>query len=467
MQIDPVITGIPISGGIAMLSFFGWNRQTRRAMESELGRRDKALKGNIRLRPVDALLGRSRGYGQLPLAIFGSKGASTVPAMLMNYERMGAESYVGPILLAELARDLREMCIAAIPEIFHDRIIEVEAEMLSAGLGGMTIAEAQAIEKFWFREIRIGTEQWIEAIDRNRAVTRVSPIALPVELSTAGHAALAYFPIKAFKKHFPLAPIYATTIFDTYTGVRKRYPDMCALFDPEQLIRGYMGSDNQLNQARNDFGGAYLWPATTLGSWLTTEHAGSLNGFGRIFPSDDPGGTATISVWAETVPAFFLEPWAGKLPGVFYTSPGVVQEKIIRGIETIVADDSLMGLPFRKSAKGNARVLNVIAPVVPEDFRDDIIAIQDRVGPWLKELDVDMTIQFVSTTQPLQLDGTGVIVLVLLEGVDAGPDELRQLAECTYPVPEGFLSDGNGHRPRVEVKQLELNESTNETDQKA
>ena len=455
MQIDPVFTGIPIGTGVTMLSFFGWNRRTRRAVEAEIGQRDKALKGQVRLRPVDVMLARSQGYGQLPLAIFGSKGASTVPAMLMNFERMGADSYVGPILLAELARDLRDMCIAAIPEVFHDRIFEVEAHMLPAGLGGMTIAEVHAIEKYWFREIRLATERWLEAIDRNTAITGVGPVAAGTELSSAGHAALAYYPIKMFVNRFPLAPVYAATIFDTFTGVRKRYPDISALFDPEELVRGYMATDNQLNQSRNDFGGAHLWPAMMVGSWLTREHVGALNGLGRVFPKEDPGRTATISVWAESLPTFYIEPWKGKLPGVFYTSPQVVQEKIIRGIETVVQDESLMGLPFRKSAKGNARVLNIVAPVVPDDFAEDIVAIQDRVGPWLKELDVDMAVQYVSTTQPLTPGGTGVITLVLLQGVDAGPDELKQLAEGAYPIPHGFLSDGNGHKPSPERKQLE------------
>ena len=38
------------------------------------------------------------------------------------------------------------------------------------------------------------------------------------------------------------------------------------------------------------------------------------------------------SWWAETIPVFSL-PGTKKLPALYYTSPGVVQEKIIRGIE--------------------------------------------------------------------------------------------------------------------------------------
>jgi hypothetical protein len=437
-----------------MLSVRGWNRQTRRAAEAELARQNKALKEEVRLRPVEGVLSRSRGYGQVPMAIFGSKGASTVAEMLMNFERMGAEDYVGPLLLAELARDVREQCIDAIPSVFHNRIIQVEAEMLIGGLGGRSIAEAQAIEKFWFRELRMCTDRSIEAIDANRGLTKVSPLALMVEMSAAGHAALGYHPIKTFTQHFPMAPVYANTILDTFPDIRERYLEMCALFDPEGLIDGYNLTDNALNLTRNDFGSAHLWPAATVGKWLTTEGTGILNGFGRIFPRTDKGRTGTMAVWAESIPAYFLESASDKVPGVFYTSPGVVQEKIMRGIETILTDTLLMALPFPPAPKGSPKSLHVIAPIVPEDFADDIAAVQDRIGSWLKELDPGVTVNFVSCTQPLHPGGTGVITLVLLLGVDAGPDEIEDLAKGAYSTPVGFLSAGNGHKPPTDVKRL-------------
>jgi hypothetical protein len=335
--------------------------------------------------------------------------------------------------------------------------------MMSAGAGGETIEEVQADEKLWFPEVRSATNQWLNAIDRYRALTRVGPPMLYAELSSAGSAAFAYYPIHTFCQHYPRSPVIAGAIFDARTGIRRRYPEMYKLFDAEKLIRGYGATDNRLNQARNDFGMIHLFPAMVVGSWLTTEHVGALNGFSGIFPRDDPGRTATVSVFAETIPVFHFDPWKGRLPDVYYTSPGVVQEKIIRGIETLIADDSLMGLPFERSAKGNARVLNVIAPIAPDDFRDDIVAIQDRVGAWLKETDVDMSVQFISMKQPLSPEsGTAILTLVLLQGVDAGPDELKQLAEGTYPVDQKFLPGGNGYKPRPQEQPM-LSDSQKKT----
>lgn len=435
-----------------MLAFFGWNRENsrrfKRELEAERARRERELHGSVVLRPVDDQRSRSRGYFQLPLAVFGSKGADTLPATLKAFERAGAQDYVGPILLCELARDIREQCLDDMPSCFRDRVVQVEAEMLIGGTGGDSIEDVQADHKFWYRELRLYTQKWLDTIDRYRALTRVGPSMLYAELSSAGHAALAYYPIRAFRQHFPRAPVVAGAVFDARTGIRKRYPEMYALFADEGLVRGYVTTDNRLDQARNDFGMSHLLPAMTVGSWLTTEHVGALNGFGGVFPREDPGRTATISVFAESIPVFHFEPWNGKLPGIYYTTPGVVQEKIIRGIESLIADDSLMGLPFERSPKGSARVLNVIAPIAPQDFQQDIVAIQDRVGGWLKEIDVDMTVQFISMGQPLTPQSeTAIVTLVLLQGVDAGPDKLEQLAEGTYPIDAKFLA-GNHYKPR-------------------
>lgn len=444
MQIDPVVTGLPIVGGLVMLSLFGWKRENsrrfRRARAKEEERRKKVLEGSTPLRPKDDTRRRGNGYGQISIAAYGSYAAGILPATLMEFERAGAEQFVGPILLCELARDIREMCLEDMPPIFRDRVIQVRAPMLPGGLGGETIEEVQLQEKFWLPDVRRGAQAWLEAIDQLRAVTDVNPMLNLSIMSPGGHAALGYPVTKEYHKHFPAVPVYASTILDHKTIVRSKYPDLRALYNPERLIRGYITCDNRLDQPRNDFGMAQLFSAMTAGSWLTRKHLGVLNGLNYVFPGDDPGRTGTISVWAETIPVFYLTPWEKVLPGIFYTRGGVVQEKMIRGIESVLGDVSLQGLPLERAGEGATRVLCVIGPIEPKSYRADIVEVEERIGHALKEQDVDCTLQYASVGQPLTpQSSTAVVSVVLLQAVAAQGEEIDALARGTLPIRGKFL----------------------------
>ncbi len=190
----------------------------------------------------------------------------------------------------------------------------------------------------------------------------------------------------------------------------------------------------------------------TTGHWITQkrDQQTALNGLNAIFPAHNPGQTGTVSVSVETVPALY-EPATKRHGAIFHTSPALLTQKIIHGIERVISDETLQALPLRKSKPGSARVLCVIAPVTPEFLRSASMEVEERFGSWLKERDVDLVVQYASIGQPLTPDGTAIISFVLLQLVDATDKQIADYARGKVRDNPAVLPHvaTNGHSRRL------------------
>jgi hypothetical protein len=321
-------------------------------------------------------------------------------------------------------------------------------------VGGATIDEMheEEMRRWWASDNARCARAWADRVDYNTAVTKVNAGLLPVILSNNGHAALGPEIIREFTRRYPLAPVYGLMVLDAHTSVRDRYPEVHALFAEEQLLRGYICADNRGDPKRNDFGMVQLLAAMTAGHWITSkrDQLSVLNGLNAVFPAAHPGETATISVTVETVTALY-HPGCKPHQPLFYTSPSLLTQRIVQGVERVIMDESLQALPLRKRKKGCTRVLCVIAPVVPDFLQATSLEVEERFGPWLRNHDIDLVVQYASIGQPLVPDGTAIITFVLLQRVDATDKQIADYARGKIHDNPAVLQHvvRNGHSKRL------------------
>lgn len=362
--INPILVGAPLGGGLGLLGISGlWRDRRRRfqqAKAAEEARRQALLAGACRLRPVGELWKRAEGRGQVAILAVGSYAASLLPAVLQGFEWAGAADYIGPIYLLELDEVHRQMCLNSLPTGLRSRVIEALCPNVPGGMLGEPVERVLADQALWGPDVRAHAQEWLGRIQRES-----DPVFLLVLLSPGGMAALGLPVAEAYHERYPQKPIYVISILDDKTVVRQRFPEVRRLYSRNGLVRGYILMDNRRFKRRSDAGIAVLFAGAAAATWISDQPLDPWNALAYLFPSEHPGGFATISVWAETLPVYHIPPWENVLPAVFYTPASLVEEKAIRGIRAVVERPELQALPLQAAPLGNARLCCVVAPVVP------------------------------------------------------------------------------------------------------
>jgi hypothetical protein len=416
---------------IALFSFgLALRALLRAALERERRRRTALLADCSLLRPRWEDWSRSSGCGQIIIAAVGSYAARRLPAILETFVARGPVDHIGPILLLEFDRDVRQQCLQAIPSIFRSRVIEIDSSLLPAGMLGDTIADALRARPLWENELAGAARAWFSHIDRE-----ARPAMLLALLSPGGHAALGLPVLHSFARRFPRVPIYTTTILDGKRVVRQRFPEVRAYLSRAGLIRGTILLDNSRASERNDLGISVLFGGMAAAAWVAARPTELWNALAYVFPRERNGSLATISVVAETLPVYYL-PAYGSLPEVYYTRSDLIEEKICRAVQNLVEQPALQSVPLTADGPGRARIIYVLAPLRPDpDLRELAQRIERALDPWRVQHDVDLLVYVASTgvplhpaateaplvavlLQPLADDGTGVDALALGGRID-------------------------------------------------
>lgn len=418
-MLESLLIGGPLVGGVLTLGVLGWNRAMRRRrkadFDAEVAKRTQLLPGSLELRVAWEIWKRAEGCGQIPILADGSYAADQLPAILRGFERAGAASHVGPILLLELDEDRRNMCLDNIPPIFRDRVIPVSSEHFSVGLSSATREEAEANSELWEEDVIGRARIWLSLIDAS-----YKPGLLLFLLSAGGMAWLGKPAVKAFHDRYQHLPIYAVSILAADAGLRERTPEIRAFYSEDDLIRGYIWSDNRRDSSLTDLGLAYLFAGMVSAPWVSQQPIDLWNSLPHIFPKRAPGQVATASVWTEMLPMEHLDAWEDNLPEVYYANAAKFEEKAMRGIRAVIEDPTRQSLPLEVAGPGKRRVLCVIAPINPIDLQAIGTRINRRLESWLAKTDPQLSIQYASIGAPLdpQTKETRVVVVALqpLEG---------------------------------------------------
>jgi len=414
------------------------------ALARERKRRVNLLKGSRELRPLGDVWKRAEGRGQIPIAVVGTYGAHLLPSILKAFERTGTTDHVGTILLIELDDDVRQSCLDNIPTVFRNRVIEVDCPLLPSGLLNNPIEQVLRDRAYWETNVLRGTRDWLARMQRE---TR--PSTLICLLSPGGHAALGRPALDAFHSRYPLIPIYALTILDDKRQVRHEFANLRAHYDHNDLIRGWIITDNWRDSLRADLGMAALIGGMTGGSWVGERQPQLWNGLPPIFPGNQPkGGFATISVWAETLPVYYLPAFGKVLSEVYYTTSDLVREKIIRATQELVENPDLQAVSLPPDVE-HQRYIHAITPVIPTDLKETSEWVKDGLKPYLKDKP-NLGLSFVSMSAPLAPSTTEVpIIVVLVQRLAGDSSVIDHFALETHPalLPTALAAVPNSATP--------------------
>ena len=457
-MINPIIfeAGLPAMATAAIFGTVGWRRSKRRrqyqyeeAVARERARREELLTGSSTLRPLADLWLRAMGTGQISILSVGTYGSRQLPFLLLTFLRAGASGHIGIIYLLELDDEERRICLDNIPPIFRDRVVDVSTHERGGRLGAPP-SDAEADQEQWAPDVNDRAREWIARIQRE-----TNPVVLLVLVSPGGMAALGRPPLDLFHERYPRIPIYAVTILDHKTVVRQRFPQIRVIYNQDQLICGTIVLDNRRFSQRSDLGIAFLFAAMVCATWVDQLPLHLWNGLGYVFPKETPGGYATLSVWAETLPVYHLPAQGSDLPEVYFTRGNLVEEKARRGIKTLMEHPELQAIPLEPAEAGSTRICYVIAPVVPEpDFKVLANRIDESLAKWHAKTDQDLLIQYASIGAPLTPESQEIpIVVVLLQPLADRGEQIDGLALGTHPVDAKFLPRpvANGLIPPVAV----------------
>lgn len=394
----------------ALLTASAWWYR-RMTLARERRRRAALLAATCVLRPAWEHWSRAAGCGQIVIVAVGSYAARRLAAILKTFVATGTADHVGPILLVELDRDVRQQCLALIPAVFRPRVVEVDSSLLPAGMLGDTIGDALAVRHLWENEVSAGARHWFGRIDRE-----ARPALLLALLSPGGHAGLGIPILHGFNRRFPRAPIYVTTLLDSKPVVRRRFPMVRAYLNRSGLVRGMILLDNTRESSRNDLGIAVLFGGMAAASWVASRPTELWNALAYLFPRECAGSLATISVVAETLPVYHLPAFRG-LPAMAYTRTDIVEEKIGRAVQTLIMQPELQSVPLESDQSGRARIIYVLAPICPDpDLQTLAARVERALEPWRAEHAADLLIYIASTGIALTPDTTEApLVAVLLQ----------------------------------------------------
>lgn len=462
---NPLVLG-PIVLGVLVLLIFGWRYEMKRRRQKKLDaarkKQEETLgERGIRIRPLGDFRRRSKGRGQIAMLIDGSYGLGVLPYILQAFEQIGAAGHVGLILVLELDADHREMALAEIPAVFQDRLVFAHCPYFSVGMSGDRIDEVWGYRELWRSSVEESVKTWLHRVQRE-----TEPGLLFTLLSPGGSAALARPAIEAFHERYPLLPVYAATILDDKTVVRERFPQMRQFYG--ELVRGWIISDNRRHVRQTDLGLSVLFAGMVGATWIGQRPLDIWNGAAYLYPKEQTR-VATLSVWGEMLPVYHVPGFEQELPPLWYTNGATFEEKAMRGIKAVAQHPELQSLPLEPAPKGVTRITCVIAPLVPPDLERCAAHVDESLAEW-REHDLDLSIQYASTSVPLTPDSTEApMIIVELQPIDGGLDEVEKLA-LGAPVDAKFLpepvvvphpvltAEPNGHREDAAETVIETRE---------
>lgn len=431
--------GLPLGGSLVTLGWAGWNREKRRrfsqAKTQEQHRRQPLLEGASILWSQSDIWRRTAGKGQICIAGAGGYFSRQLPYILETFTRAHLDDYIGAILYIELDDAEEGECTRNVPSDFADRVIVAKCPNLPVGLHGCSVEEALTLRHLWGHDVQRATEQWLSQMQRYYLPALC--LAFP---SSAGHAALLYPALTAYKERYTQSPIYSTTILDSKTVVRRRFPSVRQLYHQHGLVRGTIITDNTRDHKRSDAAIALLYAAMTGATWLGDLPVQMWNGVADVFAKETGVRFATVTAWGEMVPVYHIPAWHD-LPAIYHTKAAIVEEKILRGITSLLEHPELQAIPLEPAAKGATRLLYVIAPLIPEPFfRTVAERVDANLAAWRAQTDADLLINYASIGAPMSPDTQETpLFIVLLQPLADDGSAIDGLALGTHTIDPKFL----------------------------
>jgi hypothetical protein len=184
---------------------------------------------------------------------------------------------------------------------------------------------------------------------------------------------------------------------------------------------------------------ARLGSAGLIGAtWVTERPVTLWNSLGLIFSEDQALRIATLSTWIEPLPVYSAPDSDSAGNNGQYVKTDHVEEKVLRGIRSVVEDSSLQALALEPARDGSTLICLVTVAVDAGDLQPIASNIEERIRPWLDRTLPELSIQFSSVGASVDPDiCEAPLSVVLLQPLVEGAEALDALAlETAMPNPK-------------------------------
>lgn len=372
-----------------------------------------------------------KSTGQAAFAMLGTLAARSLPRILKSFRDIGASSYVGRILLGELAIGIKKMCFDNVPAEFVRRITDMECDNLPEGFDGKTLEEAREMEHLWTHDVSQAVERWLDSMEQGQD----APASLTIISSPGGSAAMLKLVVEAFKDRHPHKPVYLYTVMSEDKSLRLRFPRLREVYAP--YVAGSIIHDNRRSSPLNDLGIRMLFGAMAASPALGGQPTQFTNAFARLFDTDSSVRYATTATWTESIPVSYLAPDADE--GETYVTRGsVLEQKVLRGVKTLVEETDRQSVLLPTAPAGHARYAYVILPIIPDGRYSELIKrVEANLKSWIETHADGLKVHFASIGVDVTPETTTLpIIITLLVGLDDDGTKLDEYARKLITVPQ-------------------------------
>lgn len=444
MTVQPALVDAPLALAVLLILICGWRRemlgrkhkhedrerqrQYLLALAAERQARAELQERTAVIRPPGEVWRLGEGVGQFPVLAVGTAGSGQSPKVLNTFVRANAEGYIGPVLLAEPDVDHRSDVYSAIAPQVRGKVVRLDLRLLSSGLLGATVSEAQTTLSPYYRgDHAEAVEAWMARVRRE-----ARPACLLALISPGGSGVLGRLAIERFKAEFPYAPVYVVLVLDDLQDRRTlNIPELLDWYDHTNLVTGFIVGDNRITD-RFDDALALLLPSMVTGPWIDPRRKAGFNALRDVFRVHR---VATVRLWAGWLPVHYRPAWNGDLPELFYTEASFAESQCIHGITQVLTDPQLQALPLTPA--DHPRFLYAALALRPDP---DLRALAARVRSDLGDLDRETALSFASIAAPLTPQTEQVpLVVVSLFPLTEGVDGLKAYVQRGESLPRtGF-----------------------------
>lgn len=422
---DPTLIGALVIAGA--IGAYAWMRRARaQRVKFNLGlgpiygqRGDGAPEAARPSQSLTLATPRLRAEGYLPILIAGRAGGLIGPT-LQAFDDSDIARVIGPIQVIEPDSWRREWSTAQIPARFTSRVVAPAVRQFPVGVAGETISRLDSFKDRWQNDIELGSDEWLTRVQRDG-----DPGLLLSIMGSDASALLAKYSIENFAARYPHLPIYNAITLAEPAVLRRHISDIRRLYGTGDLVRGFIVVDHRDPGALLAL--TLLFAATTAPSWgPSATPFGIWEALGQVFPSDAAGRCATVKLAIDNLPVYCGDD--GDATPTFITKPPLLEGKVIQMVKGLV-ENGLHPGALGPASKEQSRVICVICPVKPGDFRPVAERAERILGPWRAATDPNLTVVYASLPTRMTASTREVpIVAVLLQPLADGLEEVERLA---------------------------------------
>lgn len=391
---NPAVVAIPITLAVLIILIYGWRRTmftrkrraeelARLAAEAELLRQARYAclpNGGEEVSAVGGPSPLADHTGRTMFILNGSFAEGVGTDALTLLYGCGMDGMVGSILLIEADRRRRQRFKEGIPQVYYDRLVEVDFPGITGGFGN---ADPEAVLAKIGRWGPAVTKKAEAVCELHQRLHHGDEAALGlVFVSEGGSAVIGTKAVETIGRIFKQMKFYGFTALPVDDRLTSRTKRIVHEYQ-EVGVQGFVVSSNLFDEVRNDFG----MVASIVGFASASETADASveqNNAWYLLFDEAPGGLVSYSTFVRYIPGYRLPPTHPAVRPRYYVYGESVLSTLHTGFEEVYRPEyHALGLSRNGSVPFTSRFdigLAAVEPAALKLHEDELAAAQVAAG---------------------------------------------------------------------------------------